>query len=53
MIPAWVKVSNNACLVSIAEETYTARSLAVDTYSAEQFSSCAELLAAGEKDSRS
>ena len=48
-IPAWVIREENDCLRSIAEETYTARNLAVDVYHAIDFPSCREIVKAGDK----
>ena len=48
-LPAWVKVERNECLVSVAEEAYTALHLAVTQYDADRYPSCGELLASGAK----
>jgi hypothetical protein len=44
-----VKREKNDCLVSVAEETYTARRLAIEDWNAEAIPQCQELLRAGDK----
>lgn len=52
IVPDWVKQETNPCLVSVAEETYTARRLAVEDYGAERFDSCQQILASAAKSLR-
>ena len=49
VIPAWAKAEPDDCLVSIGEEVYTARNLAVAGWNADQYSPCTRLLTAGDK----
>lgn len=49
VLPDWVIRETNDCLRSVAEETYTARSLAVNVYRAMEFPSCSEIVKAGDK----
>jgi hypothetical protein len=51
-LPEWVKKEKNDCLVSVAEDAYRARGLAMDDYRADRYPQCAELLQAGEKSLR-
>lgn len=52
LAPPWIKSETNDCLVSVGEETYTARNLAVKVWNAEQYPQCRELLNAGDKSRR-
>lgn len=47
-IPAWVDETKDFCLQSVAEDAYTAKSMAVG-YGALEDRSCAQLMRAGEK----
>lgn len=48
-LPDWVKHEKNDCIVSVAEETYTARRLAAEDWNAAEIPQCQELLRAGDK----
>lgn len=52
VIPPWAPTETNDCLVSVGEEAYTARNLAVAGWNADQYPQCQELLAAGDKSRR-
>lgn len=49
ILPDWIKHEKNDCIVSVAEETYTARNLAVEGWNAGELPQCQELLRAGDK----
>lgn len=52
VLPPWAPTEKNDCLLSVGEEAYTARNLAVVGWHADKYPQCQQLLAAGDKSRR-